>query len=61
MWFVEFDENKLRPWLIRNYSLQNVQMQDQFDDAVSNNVVLSEEENINPLHLQYDTSLIELA
>jgi hypothetical protein len=20
-WFAEFDENKLRPWLIRNYSL----------------------------------------
>jgi hypothetical protein len=20
-WFVEFDETKLRPWLIRNYSL----------------------------------------
>ena len=23
-WFVNFDENKLRPWLIRNYTLQNV-------------------------------------
>ena len=34
-WFVDFDENKLRPFLIRNYSLQNVQMQDQFDDAIS--------------------------
>ena len=26
-WFVEFDETKLRPFLIRNYSYQNVQMQ----------------------------------
>lgn len=23
-WFVDFDEKKLRPWLIRNYTLQNV-------------------------------------
>lgn len=34
-WFVDFDEQKLRPFLIRNYTLQNVQMQDNFDDAVS--------------------------
>ncbi len=34
-WFVDFDEKKLRPWLIRNYSLQMVAMQDQFDDVVS--------------------------
>jgi hypothetical protein len=27
-WFVNFDENKLRPWLIRNYSLQMIAMQD---------------------------------
>ena len=34
-WFVNFDETKLRPFLIRNYSLQNVEMQDHFDDVVS--------------------------
>ena len=34
-WFVDFDEMKLRPFLIRNYSLQYVQKQDMFDDAVS--------------------------
>jgi NhaP-type Na+/H+ or K+/H+ antiporter len=34
-WFVNFDERKLRPWLIRNYSLQKVTAQDLFDDAVS--------------------------
>ena len=34
-WFVNFDEKKLRPWLIRNYSLENVEKQDNFDDAVS--------------------------
>ncbi len=33
-WFVNFDETKLRPWLIRNYSLRMVAMQDQFDDIV---------------------------
>ena len=27
-WFVNFDENKLRPWLIRNYTLQNILLQD---------------------------------
>ena len=27
-WFVDFDEKKLRPWLIRNYTLQNVLLQD---------------------------------
>ena len=27
-WFVDFDERKLRPFLIRNYTLHNVQMQD---------------------------------
>jgi len=25
-WFVKFDEEKLRPFLIRNYTLQNVQL-----------------------------------
>jgi len=34
-WFVNFDETKLRPFLIRNYSLQNVEMQDHLDDVVS--------------------------
>lgn len=34
-WFVTFDETKLRPFLIRNYSLHNVEMQDHFDDVVS--------------------------
>ena len=34
-WFVDFDETKLRPFLIRNYSLQNVEMQDHLDDVVS--------------------------
>lgn len=27
-WFIDFDEKKLRPWLIRNYTLENVMMQD---------------------------------
>ena len=34
-WFINFDEYKLRPWLIRNYTLDNVNMQDQYDDALS--------------------------
>jgi len=34
-WFVEFDETKIRPFLIRNYSLQNVELQDHLDDVVS--------------------------
>ena len=34
-WFVIFDETKLRPFLIRNYSLQNVELQDHLDDVVS--------------------------
>ena len=34
-WFVKFDEEFLRPKLIRNYSLANVMLKDQFDDAVS--------------------------
>ena len=34
-WFVDFDETKLRPFLIRNYSLNNVELQDHLDDVVS--------------------------
>ena len=34
-WFVNFDETKLRPFLIRNYTLNNVEMQDHLDDVVS--------------------------
>ena len=34
-WFVDFDEKRLRPWLIRDYSLQNVEVQNKFEDALS--------------------------
>lgn len=34
-WFVDFDEYKLRPFLIRNYTLQNVMMQDYMDEAIT--------------------------
>lgn len=32
-WFVTFDETKLRPWLIRNYSLTQIRIQDKYMDA----------------------------
>ena len=34
-WFVNFDEKKLRPFLIRNYSIQNVLMQDAINELIT--------------------------
>jgi hypothetical protein len=34
-WFVQFDENKLRPFLIRNYTIENVVLQDVFNDLIT--------------------------
>lgn len=34
-WFVLFDENKLRPFLIRNYTVENVIMQDIFNELIT--------------------------
>lgn len=59
-WFAEFDENKLRPWLIHNYTLQNVLMQDFQDDVVTKNLVNNEEVNLVPVDAQVDASLLEL-
>jgi hypothetical protein len=59
-WFAEFDENKLRPWLIHNYTLQNVLMQDFQDDVVAKNLVNNEEVNLVPVEAQADASLLEL-
>jgi len=32
---VNFDEKKLRPFLIRNYTVENVIMQDIFNDLIN--------------------------
>ena len=32
-WFVTFDETKLRPWLIRDYSLKQIRIQENYMDA----------------------------
>lgn len=34
-WFVNFDETKLRPFLIRNYTVENVLLQDIFNDLMN--------------------------
>lgn len=34
-WFVDFDEKKLRPFLIRNYTMENVLLQDAFNDLIT--------------------------
>ena len=34
-WFVNFDEHKLRPFLIRNYTVENVMLQDAFNDLMN--------------------------
>ena len=34
-WFVNFDEHKLRPFLIRNYTVENVLLQDAFNDLMN--------------------------
>jgi len=34
-WFVKFDEQKLRPFLIRNYTIENVILQDVLNDLIS--------------------------
>jgi hypothetical protein len=34
-WFVKFDEKKLRPFLIRNYTIENVLLQDAFNDLIT--------------------------
>lgn len=46
-WFVLFDENKLRPFLIRNYTVENVIMQDIFNDLITR-----EFDDKNPDNLQ---------
>jgi hypothetical protein len=34
-WFVKFDEKRLRPFLIRNYTVENVMMQDAFNELIT--------------------------
>lgn len=35
-WFVNFDEKKLRPFLIRNYTIENVIIQDVYNELINN-------------------------
>ncbi len=34
-WFVNFDEKRLRPFLIRNYSVENIILQDAFNEMIN--------------------------
>jgi Mg2+/Co2+ transporter CorC len=36
-WFAQFDEDKIRPFLIRNYTLQGVQLMDEINDIFRKN------------------------
>ena len=34
-WFIDFDENKMRPFLIRNYNIDKIMLADQLDDVMT--------------------------
>lgn len=34
-WFVNFDENKLRPFLIRNYTFENMVLQEAINEMIT--------------------------
>ena len=34
-WFVNLDEKRLRPFLIRNYSVENIIFQDAFNEMIN--------------------------
>lgn len=34
-WFVDFDENKLRPFLIKDYTIENALLQDAINDLIT--------------------------
>ena len=36
-WFIRFDENKLRPFLIRNYNAGKAELEDQYHEMVQDN------------------------
>ena len=37
-WFIQFDEMKLRPFLIRKYDIGNIVLADQLDDAMQRKI-----------------------
>ena len=37
-WFASFDETKLRPFLIRNYTIESIMNQDKYNDMITKNV-----------------------
>ena len=37
-WFIQFDERKLRPFLIRKYNIGNIALADQLDDALQKKI-----------------------
>jgi len=48
-WFVIFDETKLRPFLIRNYSLSRITAQDKFEDAISRQQLIAKDGDVQAL------------
>ena len=36
-WFADFDENKLRPFFIRNYNVVSAMMEDEYQDLIKGN------------------------
>ena len=44
-WFIQFDEHKLRPFLIRKYNIGNIVLADQLDDAMKRKI--DDEDDVN--------------
>ena len=45
-WFIDFDENTLRPFLIRKYNIDNIVLADQLED-VMNRKMQDDDDNLN--------------
>ena len=46
-WFIDFDENTLRPFLIRRYNIDAIVLADQLDDVMMKRHVIDEDDNPN--------------